>query len=158
MTNIEIGRSRDSCQALQHIHDLIALLGPRVATGSPADRRSLRAARLRMIKADIDARLDQCHLTLHALATRHALSPRYIRHLFETDGTSLTEFVMQQRLARAHRLLTDQEHAGRTIRAIARQSGFRDISHFNHCFRRRFGMTPSNARLAGAANPAAAHD
>jgi AraC-like DNA-binding protein len=40
----------------------------------------------------------------------------------------------------------DQRLAGHSIRTIAFDSGFSDLSSFNRAFRRRFGMTPSEAR------------
>ena len=33
-----------------------------------------------------------------------------------------------------------------TVRDIAFDCGFNDLSYFNRCFRRRFGLTPSAAR------------
>jgi len=54
--------------------------------------------------------------------------------------------VLGQRLARAHRLLTDPRRTERTLTAIAFEVGFSDLSYFNRAFRRRFGATPSDAR------------
>jgi hypothetical protein len=58
-------------QAVIHIHDLIALaIG---ATRDPAEiakRRGARAARLRTIKEDLAARLDQPDLSVATIATR----------------------------------------------------------------------------------------
>ena len=61
-------------------------------------------------------------------------------------GSTLSRYVLGQRLARAHRRLTDPRHAGSTVAAIAYASGFRDSSTFNRAFRQQFGMTPSDAR------------
>jgi AraC-like DNA-binding protein len=66
--------------------------------------------------------------------------------LFETEGASVTAFVVRQRLALAHRLLLDRRMAEHTISAIAFQAGFNDLSHFNRAFRRQFGATPSDVR------------
>ena len=63
-------------------------------------------------------------------------------------GTTFTEFVLDQRLARAHRLLTDPHADGRGVGAIAYESGFGDLSYFNHSFRRRYGATPSDIRAS----------
>jgi AraC-like DNA-binding protein len=38
--------------------------------------------------------------------------------------------------------------AGRSITAVAFEAGFNDLSYFNRTFRRRFGLTPSEARAA----------
>jgi AraC-like DNA-binding protein len=36
--------------------------------------------------------------------------------------------------------------AGRRISDIAFGCGFNDLSYFNRCFRRRYGLTPTSAR------------
>ncbi|RUX65433.1 AraC family transcriptional regulator, partial [Mesorhizobium sp. M7A.F.Ca.US.014.04.1.1] len=82
------------------------------------------------------------------LARRHRLSARYIRKLFESEGTSLSDFMLCQRLLRAHRMLSNPRHAGRSITAIAFEAGFNDLSYFNRAFRRRYGATPSDVRAA----------
>jgi AraC-like DNA-binding protein len=45
-------------------------------------------------------------------------------------------------------LLRDPRRFGRRISEIAAEAGFTDLSHFSRAFRRRFGMTPSDAREA----------
>jgi len=50
---------------------------------------------------------------------------------------------------RAHEMLLDLQCSDRAIAVIAFTVGFSDLSHFNRAFRRRFGMTPSEARHAG---------
>jgi AraC-like DNA-binding protein len=66
--------------------------------------------------------------------------------LFESEGTTFSQFALAERLACAHRLLLDPRHAHQSIGAIAYASGFGDLSHFNHAFRRRYGATPSEVR------------
>ena len=130
-----------------HLLDLVALtLG---ATGDAADiaeARGLRAARLKAIKDDIAHNLTDEALSVGAVAARHRLTPRYIQKLFEESGSTFTEYVVAQRLARAHRLVSDPRRAGRTLTAIAFEVGFGDLSYFNRTFRRRFGASPSEVR------------
>ena len=71
--------------------------------------------------------------------------------LFEAEATTFTDYVLEQRLARAYRLLTDR-HGGEKITAVAYDVGFADLSYFYRAFRRRFGATPSDIR-AQAKNP-----
>jgi AraC-like DNA-binding protein len=66
--------------------------------------------------------------------------------LFEPEGVSFTTYVINQRLARAHRMLCDPLFDHRSISAIALAVGFGDISYFNRTFRRCFGATPSDVR------------
>ena len=106
----------------------------------------MRAARLRAIKADIGANLHDCELGVTAVATRHRVTPRYVHKLFEGEGTTFSEFVLGQRLASAHRLLTDPRLADHTIASVAFDAGFGDVSYFNRSFRRCYGATPSEVR------------
>ena len=76
------------------------------------------------------------------------MTPRYIHKLFENEGTTLSKFVLGQRLSRVHRMLADARCAGQTIGALAFAAGFGDLSTFNHAFRRHYGATPSEVRAA----------
>jgi AraC-like DNA-binding protein len=140
--------------AVAHLHDLVALtLGATRDAAAIAQGRGLRAARLAAVKADITANLGTRDLSLAAVAARQNISPSYVRKLFETDGTSFTKFVLGQRLARAHRLLSDPRSAGRSVSDIAFAAGFGDLSYFNRAFRRCYGCSPSEVR--GQANGSA---
>ncbi|WP_456617491.1 MULTISPECIES: helix-turn-helix transcriptional regulator [unclassified Bradyrhizobium] len=130
----------------QHLMDLMVLvLGGRRDATEQAKERGLAAARLEAIKADILARLDG-GLTLADLARRHRASPRTIQLLFERSGVTFSEFVLEQRLLRAARMLRDPMHRTGKISDIAHLSGFNDVSYFHRTFRRRFGMTPMDAK------------
>jgi AraC-like DNA-binding protein len=111
----------------------------------------VRGARLRAITADTAHNLDG-DVSATALALRQQVTPRYVQKLFESEGSTLSRYVLGQRLTRVHRRLTDPRHAGSTVAAIVYASGFRDISTFNRAFRQQFGMTPSDAR-AGRETP-----
>ena len=111
-----------------------------------ANGRGLRAARLAAIKADIIAHLGARDLSLESLAVRQGISPIYVRKLFEGEETSFTEFVLTERLARAHRLLWDPLMAECPISWVAAEAGFGDLSYFNRAFRCRYGATPSDVR------------
>ena len=113
----------------------------------PIDR-SVRAARLRAMKADIAANLDRDDLTVNTLATRHGVTPRYVQLLFDREGTTFTDFLREQRLSLAHRRLTDARFADRSITSIAFDVGFGDLSYFNRLFRRRFRCSPTDVRKA----------
>jgi AraC-like DNA-binding protein len=102
------------------------------------------------IKGDIARNLTDGDVSAGALATRHRVTARYIHKLFEGEGTTLSRFVLGQRLSRVHRLLTDPRSAGQTIGALSFAAGFGDLSTFNHAFRRFYGATPSDVRAAAA--------
>ena len=114
----------------------------------PAPIDGVRAARLRAIKSDILSNLRQHALSLHGLASQHQVSVVYVRQLFAAEGATFDEFVLQQRLAAAHAMLSDPQFFERTITAIAFEVGFGDVGRFNRAFRRRYRMKPSDMREA----------
>jgi AraC-like DNA-binding protein len=143
--------------AALHVHDLAAL-----AIGSSRDamvaaaERGGRAARLAVVKQDILAHLTDPNLSVATLAARQRLSPRYIHMLFEQEGMTYSEFVVTERLTRAHRMLADPRTGAHTIGDIALHVGFGDLSYFNRTFRRKYGVTPSDVRAMARADDAEA--
>ena len=132
---------------VNHVYDLVALaLGPTRDAAATANGRGVRAVRLHAIKTEILNSLNRHELSLAGLAARHGVTPRHVQMLFESDGTTFSRFLLDQRLARAHRMLSNPRLAERTISAIAYEAGFGDLSHFNRAFRRRYGETPSDVR------------
>src|SRR5262249_18524891 len=134
-------------QAVTHIHDLIALaIGATRDAARIARRRGAQAALLRPIKHELATRHYQPGVLGATSAAYHRVKPRWVQRLFESDGATFTEYVLAQRLVRAHRLLTDPLHASQKVSTIALDIGFGDLSYFNRVFRRRYGMTPSELR------------
>jgi AraC-like DNA-binding protein len=137
--------------AATHIIDLLALsLGATRDAADLANGRGMRAARLSAIKADVNASLGDQDLSIRAISARHKITPVYVRKLFEGEGITFSEYVLAQRLVRAHRLLSDPRFSERAISAIAFMCGFGDLSYFNRAFRRRYGATPSDVRTRAA--------
>ncbi|SMX36791.1 helix-turn-helix transcriptional regulator [Maliponia aquimaris] len=135
--------------AAAHVYDLIALaLGATEEAAQTAGRGGLRAARLDAVKRDLARNAD---LRLDELARRHRITPRYVQLLFEDEGTSFSAFVRDLRLAAAHAMLASPRYRAWTLTSIAFEAGFGDLSHFNRCFRRHYGMTPSDHRARSAA-------
>lgn len=132
-----------------HIIDLAALaLGARGDYAELARTRGAKAARLSAIKSDVLRHLGRGDLSTDLIAARHGISPRYVRKLFEQDGSSFSSFVLTERLEKAHRMLIDWRCNGMSIAQIVYENGFGDLSYFNRMFRRHFGATPSDFREA----------
>ena len=137
-----------------HVYDLMAVsLGATRDAAEAAHGRGVRAARLHAIKEDIAKNVDRPDLSVAALAARHRCTPRFVQRLFEADGTTFTEYVLAQRLARAHRMLSDPRRGGDKITTIAFDAGFADVSYFNRAFRQRYGMAPSDVRAQTRQGP-----
>ena len=134
---------------VSHIYDLIAMsIGAMRDAAEVAQGRGVRAARLRAIKQDIEANLERADLSVKTLALRHRCTARFVQRLFESEGTTFTDYVLAQRLARAHRILNNPRRADEKIASVAYEAGFCDLSYFNRAFRQRYGETPSGVRAA----------
>jgi AraC-like DNA-binding protein len=132
---------------VSHVHDLIALAIGAGRDGEEAARHGgVRAARPHAIKQDIDRQLGETDLSVAVLAQRHGCTPRFIQRLFEQEGTTFTGYVLAQRLARAHGLLSDPRRRAEKISEVALDCGFGDVSYFNRAFRREYGAAPSDVR------------
>ena len=133
--------------AATHIHDLVSLtLGATRDGAEVAKERGARAARLHAIKADIVDNVSRSDLSVTPIAARHRLPVRYVQRLFETEGISFTQFVLEQRLARARQLLIDPRLAHYKMSMVAIEAGFSNMSYFYETFRRRYGASPSDVR------------
>jgi AraC-like DNA-binding protein len=133
----------------QHMTELVALLLRDDANDMPpALRDRLGGARVQLIKAEALKRLGDIDLTIRTFARQAGLTPKQMQRLFGTTGSTFSEFVLEQRLLLAHRLLANTGGAEK-ISTIAHNAGFGDLSYFNRSFRRRFDMTPSEWRDAG---------
>jgi AraC-like DNA-binding protein len=133
-----------------HVTDLVALAVGATRDGANiAYGRGMRAARLQAAKAFIIRNIRRGDLSANSLAAHLGVTPRYVHLLFEAESLSFNKFVVAQRLERVYEMLFGTEHPGGTIAEIAFTAGFNDLSHFNRAFRRRFGMTPSEARQMG---------
>ena len=129
-----------------HMHDLAALM---LGAHDPAQHlQSLRATRLAAVKSSIVAKIGSHGFTIADIARSQQISESYIRQLFAEAGTTFTDFVLAERLARSHRMLVNPLYRNRGISAIAYDAGFGDVSYFNRTFRRRYGATPTEVREA----------
>lgn len=137
----------EAMQCAAHVRDLALMaLGASREAAELAAGRGVRAARLKAIKADIERQLSWPDLAPDRIAARHGISPRYLRLLFESEGTSFRDYVASRRLLIAYRQLADPACRTMTISQIAMQTGFGDLSWFNARFKCAFGVTPSDVR------------
>jgi AraC-like DNA-binding protein len=128
-----------------HLTDLVALgLGPRAEASEAARRRGLRAVRLKAVLMILEKRFREPDFSALKLAAAAGLSERYVNELLYEAGASFSARLNELRLRKAADLLA--QSARRRISDVAFDCGFNDLSYFNRCFRRRFGLTPTAAR------------
>jgi AraC-like DNA-binding protein len=83
--------------------------------------------------------------TLNELARMASMSRSHFSHMFHAIlGMPLREYIRSLRLERAHHLLVS---TAASLTAIAAETGFYDLPHFDKAFRQRVGMTPQGFRL-----------
>jgi AraC family transcriptional regulator len=129
-------------------------------SGRSANRGSLAAAaegRVARIVRLIDNHPAERH-DIISLAQEVRLSPYHFLRVFQRlTGLTPHQYVLRARLQHAATKLLLEP--GRVL-DIALDSGFQDVSNFNHCFRAEFGLSPrlfrARARggfLSGRASP-----
>jgi len=134
--------------AAEHCLDLAVLaLGARGHEAEAARLGGLRAVRLHAVLRRISRRFADPALSVETIATHMGVSSRYVHALLHETGQGFTERVLELRLDAALRLLTREQPCRISEAAFA--VGFSDLSYFNRCFRRRYGITPSTARGPG---------
>jgi AraC family transcriptional activator of tynA and feaB len=133
----------------QHVVDLISHAPDILEERLP--ERAGSSVLLSMMLDYIDRHSDDPEPGAATLAAKFRCSERYVHRLFATTGRSVGEHVNEKRIVACTRKLLDRSSAHKTIAEIAFTAGFRDISHFNHLFKRCNGMTPREFRRAMAA-------
>ncbi|MBR0843271.1 helix-turn-helix domain-containing protein [Bradyrhizobium liaoningense] len=101
---------------------------------------TVAGAMLTSILGFIDQNLSDPSLSVETVCRRFAISPRYLHRLFESCAMTFGESLRNRRLELCASELSSR--SCRPISSIALSWGFNDISHFNHSFRKRFGVSP----------------
>lgn len=128
-----------------HLLDLVALgLGARDDGVETARRSGLREVRLTQVLIVLNERFAEPDFSAQKLAQATGLSERYVNELLYEAGASFSTRLLELRLRKVVDLLAQADQ--RKISEIAFACGFNDLSYFNRCFRRRFGLTPTAAR------------
>lgn len=133
------GAQQGDGQALQGA--LSALLHPALKTLTDAED----GAPLRMLaEQHIRRLLPDYRLTPERLAEEMAISRRSLYRLFESEGQSLSRYILGLRIERAAAELSlDAESS---VTEIAFRWGFSDVSRFSRAFKRLKGMSPREWR------------
>lgn len=113
---------------------------------SPGAAETQGRALMLQIKAYIETRLSDPELSSASIARAHAISPRYLQKLFESEGTTATEWIRSRRLLHCSSDLLDPELSSTPIAAIAARWGMTDSSYFSRMFKAAFDVSPREYR------------
>ncbi|OGF50166.1 MAG: hypothetical protein A2231_07795 [Candidatus Firestonebacteria bacterium RIFOXYA2_FULL_40_8] len=84
-------------------------------------------------------------LSLSKLSEVVGLAPNYLSSKFsKISGISIKNYIIEKRISEARKKL--ELHPEVKIIAIAYETGFMDLSNFNHTFKKLTGFTPSDYR------------
>ena len=106
---------------------------------------AMRATARRAVRDYIDQHLTDDHLTPETLARMFRMSRATLYRLFDEEG-GVAGYILGRRLERCRAILAANLAAEETIGEIAFSHGFSSDAHFSRAFRRRFGMSPRDAR------------
>lgn len=124
------------------LYDVIAL------ALNPLAKSEHQAGLLALIRNHIDTCYTNPDLAPANVAATFDISVRYLHRLFSDSDASFTDYLIEQRLAQAQRILAHPHYRHQTILKVAYDCGFRNINHFGRRFRVRYGMTPGEFRRA----------
>ncbi|MNI40325.1 HTH-type transcriptional activator Btr [compost metagenome] len=83
-------------------------------------------------------------ITIRETAAYFAYSPNHFGVLFKDQvGMSFNDFVVQERMERAKKLL---QSPSLKVYEIAEEVGYKSLTYFSRTFREMFGMTPGEYR------------
>lgn len=98
------------------------------------------------IKAYIDGHLRDPGLSLDQIAAVMNCSKRYVHKIFESEGTTTSEYIWRMRLWRCREELRDPASASKLITEIAYSWGFSNSAHFSRTFKDAFHVCPRSYR------------
>ncbi|MFE6227882.1 helix-turn-helix domain-containing protein [Streptomyces sp. NPDC057854] len=111
-------------------------------TDTSDDAAGAGNAMLSRIRAHIEEHLRDPALSPESIARAHHISVRYLQKLFQSDGSTVSQWVRQRRLESCRFELV-RSARGTTMAAMAHRWGFSSPSHFSRTFRGAYGMSPS---------------
>jgi AraC-like DNA-binding protein len=132
-------------------HDLAEIVAQmtRVAllelSDKPASVDSKEALRERA-KLYITSHLGDPDLSITKLAGATGCTKRYLHMAFQSERTSISDYILRLRLERAREDLVRPESSNRSITDIAYSWGFNNSNHFSRCFKQAFGASPRELR------------
>jgi AraC family transcriptional regulator, positive regulator of tynA and feaB len=118
------------------------------AAGDARGAGALHDSLVVRVKSFIDDHLGDPGIGPDEIAAAHHISVRHLYTQWSRGGEpgALAEWIMGRRLDRARGRLADPDCAELAIGAVARESGFVNMTHFSRRFRQAYGISPREWR------------
>jgi two-component system response regulator YesN len=143
----DFNRYLNDAKAIGSLFETKYLLKKAVATALRIrrnDKKPLGEVIVSSIKEKIALNLDNEKFTIEDAIFGLDYSNNYIRHIFsQTEGKSIKEYLITERMQRAKLLLED---SALPIKEIAERTGYRNQHYFSFSFKDFWGIAPSDWR------------
>ena len=125
---------------VENVTNLLMITSSQEGLGSCGSKELRRQALVRYLRQEAY----DPEISLESVAGHLNMSRRLVQQILQEMDTSFTSFITEERLQSTAKKLARAPEL--SISHVAYGSGFNDVSHFNHLFKRRFGMPPSDYR------------
>jgi AraC-like DNA-binding protein len=136
--------AEEAGQTIEPTINLLAAALNSSADVAPIDGGSVAMSLLMRAKVEIEKNL-QGNFSVESLCRSLGISRATLYRLFEPLG-GVRAYVQECRLRRCAEALVSPQRSTRHIYEIAFRWGFSNEAHFSRAFKRRFGVSPSQAR------------
>lgn len=145
--------SVESRRLYDHFVGLMLLAIEPIALSSPRNPPSHSEILISRIQGALLAALSQPEINSQWIAQRFNLSVRQVQRIFKAQNTTVSRWLLEQRLDRCAESLADPEQSSLAIGEIASNWGFSDLSYFSRAFARRHGHRPGRFRALSLTVP-----
>jgi transcriptional regulator GlxA family with amidase domain len=135
---IRIKNLLESREQLRKLFQKNKVLEPSAVTVTPIDEKFLST----LVK-QLEEGIPDSDFSVSSLESNMGMShANFYRKVKSLTGLSGQELLMSMRLKRAHQIMS--EHTGIRIAEIAYMVGFNNPNHFSKCFKKMYGIAPSD--------------
>ncbi|MGW0174034.1 helix-turn-helix domain-containing protein [Rhodococcus sp. NPDC003322] len=96
----------------------------------------------------IDTNLGDSSMSPTTIAAGMNVSVRHLHRVFAEHGATVAGFVRNRRIEQCRREIAGELGPGLTISRVARKWGFNDLSLFSRTFKKAYGMSPLQYKIA----------
>lgn len=130
----------------RRIEDFIAMVIECEDTSAVGQEKRARFKLRQRISQFIREQIADPDLNPRTIAERNGISLSYLHRIFNEHGTTVSSYIIDQRLNIAYEKLASARGLDVTIAEVAYSTGFKSASHFCRAFACRYNMTPSEVR------------